>query len=38
VVPVLLMISGNVAQGIIASILTCDIIFKFRKNGNNFCK
>ncbi len=31
-IPVILMIIGNISQGIVASILTCEIIFRFRKH------
>jgi hypothetical protein len=31
-IPVILMIIGNISQGIIASILTCEIIFRFKRH------
>jgi hypothetical protein len=35
-IPVILMIIGNISQGIVASILTCEIIFRFKKI-RNYC-
>jgi hypothetical protein len=31
-IPVILMIIGNISQGILASILTCEIIFRFKRH------